>query len=530
MAAASSASRSSGCAISISVTARSASERPKRYAVPYSVITQCTSARAIATASPGSNCGLIAGRPAGVRDARHTTAMPAGRGERAAVEGRAGRHASVELAVEALRAHLPREVDENACVTDTMRGRAGDDRGVAHLVDGRKLKRGLSSTQVVEPACAHRHARHHRAGHDAGGDEVGDRLRHDVRVDGEVPAVRQVREHLVRYPTEPDLERGAVVDEPRDVARDLLGDVFRGRVDVLDDGRVDLDEPIDAVHRDPAVASRAGHRWVDLRDDRAGGERGRPRDVDRDTEAARAVRIRRRHLDQRDVEPEAAAAQQPRDLGKRERRRTRPGRCRAARACRCRRRTLDVDTRSQADPRTDPIREEMDEHDARRERLAAPRAPRRGARCRARASPRRRARPVGRRDRLGRGRAPLAPGLRVRSHFRPHVCPPHRRRSRTRAPGRPERLQRGPDGIDCWSPDRVISSPRRRARACGPSSARTAVGPGRDTGSLDADRRISSRVELGRSLNDGSPAVAGLRGSGSDGTRTRDLRRDRPAL
>ncbi len=78
MAAASRASRSSGCAISISETARSASERPKRYAVPYSVITQWTSARAIATASPGSNDALIAARPAGVREARHTTASPPG--------------------------------------------------------------------------------------------------------------------------------------------------------------------------------------------------------------------------------------------------------------------------------------------------------------------------------------------------------------------------------------------------------------------------------------------------------------------
>jgi len=46
--------------------------------MPYSVTTQCTSPRAIATGSSGASCGRIAGRPAGVRDARQTIALPPG--------------------------------------------------------------------------------------------------------------------------------------------------------------------------------------------------------------------------------------------------------------------------------------------------------------------------------------------------------------------------------------------------------------------------------------------------------------------
>ena len=76
MAAWSSSLRTSGCAISISATARSASERPNRYAVPYSVITQCTSLLGIATASRGSSSGRIEEWPVGLREARAMIAIP----------------------------------------------------------------------------------------------------------------------------------------------------------------------------------------------------------------------------------------------------------------------------------------------------------------------------------------------------------------------------------------------------------------------------------------------------------------------
>ena len=67
-----------------------------------------------------------------------------------------------------------------------------------------------------------------------------------------------MREHPVRDPPETDLERRAVVDEPGDVAGDLLRHVLCRRVDVLDDGRVHLDEAVDAVGRDPAVSRVRG--------------------------------------------------------------------------------------------------------------------------------------------------------------------------------------------------------------------------------------------------------------------------------
>lgn len=127
-------------------------------------------------------------------------------------------------------------------------------------------------------------------------------------MDREVAPAREVREHPVGDPPETDLECRAVVDEPGDVARDLLRHVLGRRVEVLDDRRVDLDEAVDAVGGDPAVSARPWHRGVDLREDRAGRERCGFRDVHRDPEAARAVRIGRSDLDQRDVEPEPTAA------------------------------------------------------------------------------------------------------------------------------------------------------------------------------------------------------------------------------
>ena len=58
--------RASGCAISIRATARSASDRPNRYAVPYSVITQWTSVIEVE-----ANSGLALGGARGEADDGH---------------------------------------------------------------------------------------------------------------------------------------------------------------------------------------------------------------------------------------------------------------------------------------------------------------------------------------------------------------------------------------------------------------------------------------------------------------------------
>ena len=234
--------------------------------------------------------------------------LPAGRRERAAVEGRTRRQAAVELAVEPLHADLPAEVDgEGLGDRDHPRLR-GDHRGVADVLDRVEGEALVAADQVVQPPRAHRPARHHPAGDDARGDEVDDGLRDDVGVDREVAAVDEVGEHLVRDAADADLERGAVVDEAGDVGRDLVGLGVRGLVDVLRERPIDGDERVDPIERDGAVPARARHGRVDLGDHAAGGEHGGTRDVDRDAEAAHAVLVGRRHLHQRDVDRHAPAA------------------------------------------------------------------------------------------------------------------------------------------------------------------------------------------------------------------------------
>src|SRR4051794_33324909 len=121
--------------MSISATARSATDRPNRYAVPYSVRTQWTSARAMATGSRRPSSARIAGAPTGVRHARQMIGHAAGGQQGAAVEVRAGRDTAVELAVQTLGADLPREVDGEGLGDGNHSRLGGDDGRVADLVN-----------------------------------------------------------------------------------------------------------------------------------------------------------------------------------------------------------------------------------------------------------------------------------------------------------------------------------------------------------------------------------------------------------
>jgi hypothetical protein len=68
-------------------------------------------------------------------------------GERAAVEGRAGRDAAVGLAVERLGADLDAESTANACVTETIRGCAAITVGSQTCSIGWNAKRSSLSTR-----------------------------------------------------------------------------------------------------------------------------------------------------------------------------------------------------------------------------------------------------------------------------------------------------------------------------------------------------------------------------------------------
>jgi hypothetical protein len=235
------------------------------------------------------------------------------------MEGGTGRDPAVQPAVEPLGADLAGEIDHERLSHRHHAGRLGDDDRVADVVDRIEGEPSIVIDEVVEPTRAHREAGDNGACDDACGHQIRDRLRDDIGVDRQVVPVRQMSQHLVRNAAEADLERRAIVDEPSDVACDLFGHVVGRLVQILDHGRVDLDEAVDPIERNPAISPRPGHRWVDLGDDRAGRKNRGLRHVDRNPQAARAVRIRRRDLHQRYVERHPAASHQPRYVGKRQR-------------------------------------------------------------------------------------------------------------------------------------------------------------------------------------------------------------------
>ena len=75
-----------------------------------------------------------------------------------------------------------------------------------------------------------------------------------------------------------------------------------------------LDQPIELVDVHEAVAVHPGHVTIDLSDHDLRGVDRRSGHVDRHAEAAVATLVRRRHLDERDVERPAPRPEQLRDL------------------------------------------------------------------------------------------------------------------------------------------------------------------------------------------------------------------------
>ena len=112
-------------------------------------------------------------------------------------------------------------------------------------------------------------------------DKVYNAVGDDVAVNAKVAAVLQVPHRLVGDAAEPDLQRGAVVDDGGDVACDPLRDLVGERVVILRHGRVDAHEGVKPVEVDEALAVGAGHRRIDLGDDAACNTQDRGREIHR---------------------------------------------------------------------------------------------------------------------------------------------------------------------------------------------------------------------------------------------------------
>ena len=141
------------------------------------------------------------------------------------------------------------------------------------------------------------------AGFDQGNHAVGDQF----AMDAEVLAVDEQGQNGVGNAADAGLEHGAVFDQAGHVAGD--GDVHLGDLGLLHRAERTrrFDDRVDFADVDEAVAIGARHLIVDLSDDVAGLLGGGEGRIDADSEAAEAVRVGRRDLDERDVERHGAA-------------------------------------------------------------------------------------------------------------------------------------------------------------------------------------------------------------------------------
>ncbi len=128
---------------------------------------------------------------------------------------------------------------------------------------------------------------------DPGLHQIRDPVGEELGVDAEVLFVGEVREDRVGDRPVAHLDRGAVLDHPRDVASDPLGDLPGDRVLIGQKRLVVVDEVVDVLDADEPVTVDSGHVGVDLGDDDCRRLDRRFDDVDADPQAHEAVPVGR---------------------------------------------------------------------------------------------------------------------------------------------------------------------------------------------------------------------------------------------
>ena len=154
---------------------------------------------------------------------------------------------------------------------------------------------------------------------DAGFDQRNHAVREHLAVNAQVAAVAQAMEDRIRNAADADLQRRAVGDQRRDVARDPVLQVGVGFGRQFEQRARRLDHGGEFGDVQEAVAERPRHLVVDFGDDVAGAACRRQRAIDRRPQAHEAVRIGRRHLHQDHIERHGAAGEQIFDFAEEDR-------------------------------------------------------------------------------------------------------------------------------------------------------------------------------------------------------------------
>ena len=229
-------SRSAGAAIASSAVARSASDLPRKWAMPCSVTTMSASARGQLTTSP-------APKRATMREAVPPAAVAgSARIERPPADSLAPRTKSSSPPVPLT--WRPRSIsalawpERSTASTELIATKlscCASTRSIVGVADRRELEVGAVAGPPVDPLGADRRGAHHpaailrlaRAGDHAGRMQLGHLVGDQPAVQPEVPMVAQRAQHRGRQPADPDLDRVAIRDQARDVGGDPLRRVAR---------------------------------------------------------------------------------------------------------------------------------------------------------------------------------------------------------------------------------------------------------------------------------------------------------------
>src|SRR4029077_11871910 len=123
------------------------------------------------------------------------------------------------------------------------------------ILDRAELGQRGAVDEIIEFPRAKAKARDHpttverrtRAGDDASLDQLEHAIGNDIGMDAEIAALLEMLQCLVGYAAEVDLQRGAVLDDVGDVARDLLRDVVDRRMAIFRDFALDRHKARDTL-------------------------------------------------------------------------------------------------------------------------------------------------------------------------------------------------------------------------------------------------------------------------------------------
>ena len=215
-------------------------------------------------------------------------------------------------AAQHLRIGLSGQIDRQHRVDRDEVVDLADDPDVVRVADRREPQRRAAARPVVDPRAAERGGAHHgarvvrlaRAGEYARLVQIGHLVADQPAVQAQIAPLAQRGEHGGRDLADADLNRVAVVDQAGDVRADPMGLRRQAAGRERDQRAFRLDHVVEPVVRDLIAVGRARHGGVDLGHDHLGPIQHRRDEVHRDAEAAAAAAIRRRDLDQGEIDLE----------------------------------------------------------------------------------------------------------------------------------------------------------------------------------------------------------------------------------